>query len=108
MLLERAKGVRSWRQYASECDISYVQMRKLSMMEQENPPRPKLIRKLADNAFDDVDLEDFLFAAGLNHTSRSLSKSKESDTAIDHLRSLPPKDRKSAEDFIEFLYTRSK
>ena len=51
MLLEQAKGVRSWRQFATECDISYVQMRKLAAMEQENPPRPKLIRKITANAF---------------------------------------------------------
>ena len=58
MLLEKAKGPRSWRQFAADCDISYVQMRKLVQGEQENPPRPKLIRKLADHAFDDVDLEE--------------------------------------------------
>ena len=39
ILLERAKGDRSWRQFAIEADISYVQMRKLAQGTQENPPR---------------------------------------------------------------------
>ena len=42
LLLERAKGERSWRSFAIDCDISYVQMRKLAFCEQENPPRRKL------------------------------------------------------------------
>ena len=64
ILLERAKGDRSWRQFAIEADISYVQMRKLAQGTQENPPRPKLIKKLAEHSFNDIDLEDFMFAVG--------------------------------------------
>jgi hypothetical protein len=66
MLLEQAKGVRSWRQFASDCGISYVQMRKLAQGTQENPPRPKLIHKIASNAFNEIDLEDLMFAAGVS------------------------------------------
>ena len=33
-------------EFAADCDISYVQMRKLALGTQENPPRPKLIRKV--------------------------------------------------------------
>ena len=65
LLLERAKGDRSWRQFAMESDISYVQMRKLAQGTQENPPRPKLIKKIADHSFNDIDLEDFMFAVGI-------------------------------------------
>ena len=63
ILLEHAKGERSWRQFSFDCDISYVQMRKLAQATQENPPRPKLIKKIADHSFGDIDLEDFMFAA---------------------------------------------
>ena len=56
ILLEHAKGERSWRQFSFDCDISYVQMRKLAQATQENPPRPKLIKKIADHSFGDIDL----------------------------------------------------
>jgi hypothetical protein len=45
LLLEKARGERSLRQFAIECDISYVQMRKLVLCAQENPPAPSLSRK---------------------------------------------------------------
>lgn len=103
MLLERAKGVRSLRQFASDCDISYVQMRKLMNMEQENPPRPKLIRKIAGNAFGDVDLEDLLFAAGLGSAPAPASRRRAPETSYDRLSGLPARDRRLAEAFIDFL-----
>ena len=107
LLLERAKGVRSWRQFASECGISYVQMRKLASMSQENPPRPKLIRKVADNAFNDIDLEDLLFAAGMSTDRRPLSRKQaeqpQEETAYDRFRALPARDRRIVEEYIDFL-----
>ena len=107
ILLERAKGVRSWRQFASECGISYVQMRKLASMSQENPPRPKLIRKVTDNAFNDIDLEDLLFAAGMNTSDRSFSRKQpeqpQEETAYDRFRALPARDRRIVEEYIDFL-----
>lgn len=106
ILLERAKGVRSWRQFASECGVSYVQMRKLASMSQENPPRPKLIRKLADHAFGDIDPEDLLFAAGMSTSARPLSRKKlppQEETAYDRFRALPARDRRIVEEYIDFL-----
>lgn len=107
ILLERAKGVRSWRQFASECGISYVQMRKLASMSQENPPRPKLIRKITDNAFGDIDLEDLLFAAGMNRSGRPLSRKQQAqpqeETSYDRFRALPARDRRIVEEYIDFL-----
>lgn len=107
ILLERAKGVRSWRQFASECGISYVQMRKLASMAQENPPRPKLIRKITDNAFNDVDLEDLLFAAGISTSGRQRSRVQteqpQEETAYDRFRALPARDRRIVEEYIDFL-----
>lgn len=107
ILLERAKGVRSWRQFAAECGISYVQMRKLASMSQENPPRPKLIRKVTDNAFNDIDLEDLLFAAGISTSGRPLSRKQTEqppeETAYDRFRALPARDRRIVEEYIDFL-----
>ena len=107
ILLERAKGVRSWRQFASECGISYVQMRKLASMSQENPPRPKLIRKVTDKAFNDIDLEDLLFAAGINTSGRPRSRKQteqpQEETTYDRFRALPARDRRIVEEYIDFL-----
>lgn len=107
ILLERAKGVRSWRQFAAECGISYVQMRKLASMSQENPPRPKLIRKVTDNAFNDIDLEDLLFAAGIGTSGRPLSRKQaersQEETVYDRFRALPARDRRIVEEYIDFL-----
>ncbi len=105
MLLTEAKGVRSWRQFAADCDISYVQMRKLALGTQENPPRPKLIRKVALHAFGEIDLEDLMFAAGI-HTSDTMTlreNAEVTESPIDKYRSLPSKERKTVDKFIEFL-----
>ena len=110
MLLAEAKGVRSWRQFAADCDISYVQMRKLALATQENPPRPKLIRKVASNAFGEIDLADLMFAAGINlgdSTVRDESEIASAPTQYDKYRSLPPKERKLADKFIDFLISES-
>lgn len=107
MLLAEAKGVRSWRQFAADCDISYVQMRKLALATQENPPRPKLIRKVASNAFGEIDLADLMFAAGINigdgTAVRDESESASVPTQYDKYRSLPQKERKLVDKFIDFL-----
>ena len=105
MLLTEAKGVRSWRQFAADCDISYVQMRKLALGTQENPPRPKLIRKVALHAFGEIDLEDLMFAAGI-HTGDSMAfreNSEVQESPISKYRSLPPKERKTVDKFIDFM-----
>ena len=105
MLPTEAKGVRSWRQFAADCDISYVQMRKLALGTQDNPPRPKLIRKVAMHAFGEIDLADLMFAAGI-HMNDSLPFRENAgftELPIEKYRSLPPKERKTADKFIEFL-----
>ncbi len=105
MLLAEAKGVRSWRQFAADCDISYVQMRKLALGTQENPPRPKLIRKVAAHAFGEIDLEDLMFAAGIYIGENMAIRESVPDsiTPYDKYRSLPIKERKMVDKFIEFL-----
>lgn len=107
LLLEKAKGDRSWRQFAFDSDISYVQMRKLSGMTQENPPRPKLIKKIALAAWNDIDLEDLLYAAGIfPPDTRKKVKRQKSDTFLDRFRALTPKGRSSVEDYIAFIADR--
>ena len=112
MLLAEAKGVRSWRQFAADCDISYVQMRKLALSIQENPPRPKLIRKVAMHAFGEIDLEDLMFAAGINTMdTMAFRDNGERETTVspyDKYRSLSSKDRKLVDKFIDFLITEAR
>ncbi len=107
MLLTEAKGVRSWRQFATDCDISYVQMRKLALGTQQNPPRPKLIRKVAMHAFGEIDLEDLMFAAGIKTGGSMLVQdngdSSSAASGYEKYRSLPPKTKKIVDKFIDFL-----
>lgn len=100
--------MRSWRQFASECDISYVQMRKLARCTQENPPRPKLIRKVAMHAFGEIDLEDLMFAAGIRigEAAAVREEEKEQNAFADKLNRLSSKNRKTAEQFVDFLLSK--
>ena len=108
ILLESAKGDRSWRQFAMDCDISYVQMRKLALMQQENPPRIKLIRKVAANAAGGVTEEDLLFccAAGESAEKKSGEAVRLGELFFDKFSSLSMGQRKMVLDFIDFLSNR--
>jgi hypothetical protein len=106
ILIDKAKGDRSLRQFALDCDISYMQLRKLSLCVQENPPRRKLLQKLAQNSFNGIELEDFLFSAGTNeeepakHPEKHVSKKHDIQSVYEKL-SL--RQKKTVEDFIDFL-----
>ena len=111
ILLERAKGPRSWRQFAFDCSISYVQMRKLAQAEQEKPARPKLIKKIADNSFNEVDLEDLMFAAGMIKGESSFVVKDTGDKGegfYSEYRSLSQKDKNTVNAFVKFLLEQSK
>ena len=112
LLLDMARGDRSWRQFAEDCDISYVQMRKLATCKQENPPRIKLIKKIASNSQADISIDDFLFVSGaqtdMGTTSFSVSTSmlKQGDLFYEKYLSLSMGQRKMINDFIDFLSSR--
>lgn len=121
MLLEKGKGDRSWRQFSIDCDISYVQMRKLAQENQENPPRPKLIKKIADGSYG-VLLEDYMFAIGVqpgdsrrigaipaeNDAANSGSnKSASAAGALESYKALTLKQRRMVDEFCEFLKSRN-
>ena len=80
-------------------------MRKLAQGTQENPPRPKLIKKLAEHSFNDIDLEDFMFAVGMTAPAARARKSAPSQTEqlLDAYRALPARERKTVNDFVTFL-----
>ena len=112
ILLEQAKGDRSWRQFSIDCDISYVQIRKLAAQQQENPPRLKLIKKIAQNADNDVSTEDLLFCAGMNFEANekklpvSSVSLKQGELFYEKFLSLSMGQRKMICDFIDFLSER--
>lgn len=114
ILLELSKGEeRSWRQFASDCDISYVQMRKLALMQQENPPRVKLIKKIAQNSANDISYDDLLFTVGLNFEDDkkklpvSSNTMKQGELFYEKYLSLSMGQKKMLNDFIDFLSNRT-
>lgn len=110
ILLEISKGDRSWRQFAADCDISYVQMRKLATCKQENPPRIKLLKKIVENSTGEIGIDDYLFVTGMSaeeETSQYLPLStnliKQGDAFFEKYLSLSMGQRKMINDFIDFL-----
>ncbi|MBR5552394.1 MAG: hypothetical protein IKV98_00945 [Clostridia bacterium] len=104
MLIERACGDRSIHRFAKDADISYVQLRKLYAGLQENPPGKKLIKKLSENSLNGVEYEDYIFAAGLSEKKKSTDAPSSHDARIlEKLSSLSAGQRKTAEEFIDFL-----
>lgn len=113
IILNISKGERSWRQFAADCEISYVQMRKLATCKQENPPRIKLLRKIVENSSADITIEDYLFAIGAKNEEEapplqlSANLIKQGDVFFEKYLSLSMGQRKMINDFIDFLSMRS-
>ncbi len=110
LLLEKAKGDRSWRQFALDCDISYIQMRKLALGQQENSPRLKLINKIAQNAAGGITTDDLLFCSGVYQESDEKKSSgavtRSGELFYEKFQSLSMGQRKMVLDFIDFLQSR--
>ena len=105
VLIDKARGERSVRRFSSETGISYLQLRKLILCEQENSPGIKLITKLAENSENGIEMEDFLFAAG----ETSIKAVEETDISpkekllLKNYSLLSGKQQKTVDDFIDFL-----
>jgi hypothetical protein len=110
LLLEQAKGDRSWRQFALDCDISYIQMRKLALQQQENSPRKKLMTKIAQNAAGGITLDDLLFCSGSAEGTEEKKKSgdlvRSGEMFNEKFQSLSMGQRRMVLDFIDFLVSR--
>ena len=110
ILLKMAKGERSWRQFAIDCDISYIQMRKLALQQQVNSPRSKLINKVAQNAEGGVTAEDLFFCTGAKSTANEKkptnTSTKQGDLFNEKFLALSMGQRKMVLDFIDFLTNR--
>lgn len=109
LLIEKAKGERTLKAYANDCDISYMQMRKLWLCAQDNPPRKSLITKLSRAAHCGITYEDFAFACGFGKTDNPSSQdlSGKYSILISKLERLSVGQKKTALDFIDFLMYRN-
>ncbi len=107
MLLEKARGDRTTRQFANDCGISYVQMHKLELCGQENPPTLKLLTKIAENSAAGVDMEDLMFAAGLTQngeqSSTVLPKRRKAPDIQSMYEKLSAGQQKTVYDFVDYL-----
>ena len=106
MLIEKARGERTTKNFANDCGISYVQLHKLEMCLQENAPGIKLLTKLAENSENGVEFEDYLFACGIEEQDlkpklkKPVSKSLDVQSMYDKLSQ---GQKKTVYDFIDYL-----
>ena len=104
LLLEKAKGERTAKQFANDCGISYVQLHKLETGAQDNAPGIKLITKLSNNSAGGIELEDYLLAAGRTLEPKSKIKKKKKTVNIQDLYdSLSSSQQKTVYDFMDYL-----
>jgi len=66
-LLIEAKGGRSQTQFAKDCGLSVAYMCKCLNGNYKNPPIPSTIKKIADQAANNISLSDLLNAAGYDY-----------------------------------------
>lgn len=104
LLLERAKGERSWRKFAQDCDVSYVQMRKLYQCEQDNPPRKKLLEKLGKHSENGITTEDYMCAA--NAGGDRVKDNGVPAALASTYAALKPRQKRQVEDFAAFLLSK--
>ena len=106
MLIDKARGERTTRKFALDCGISYVQLHKLEMGAQENAPGIMLLTKLAENSENGVELEDYMFACGIEEETivpkvkKTVSKSLDVQSMYDKLSQ---GQKKTVYDFIDYL-----
>ncbi|MBQ7399367.1 MAG: hypothetical protein IJW06_02745 [Clostridia bacterium] len=106
MLIERAKGERTTRAFAADCGISYVQLHKLEMCLQENAPGLKLLNKLAENSENGIELEDYMFACGVEEQTVKQAKKKPVKKSLDvqsMYNKLSQGQKKTVYDFMDYL-----
>ncbi len=102
LLLEKARGERTSRQFAADCGISYVQLHKLELAAQSGAPGLKLITKLAEHSDGGIELEDYLLAAGRLYEEKEPPKKKTLNIQ-DIYDNLSAGQQKTVYDFMDYL-----
>ncbi len=107
ILLEKAKGDRTTKQFAADCGISYVQLHKLEMGRQTGAPGLPLMKKLANNSVGGIELADFLLAAGTREKPAPVKKEKrrKSVNVQEMFENLSASQQKTVYDFLDYLLT---
>lgn len=105
ILLEKARGERTTKQFANDCGISYVQLHKLELCGQENAPGIKLMTKISNNSAGEIELEDFMLAAGYTDkaSEKIVTKKKKSLDIQELYDSLSTSQQKTVYDFMDYL-----
>lgn len=104
MLIEKARGERTTKQFANDCGISYVQLHKLELCGQENAPGIKLMTKLANNSAGGIELEDYMLAAGRrDDEDEKVLKKKKSLDIQEMYENLSTSQQKTVYDFMDYL-----
>ena len=106
LLLDKARGERTSKQFANDCGISYVQLHKLELGGQENAPGIKLLTKLANNSAGGIELEDYLLAAGYSDEKaevKAVVKKKKSLDIQELYDNLSASQQKTVYDFMDYL-----
>ena len=104
MLIEKAKGDRSSKQFAADFGISYVQLHKLELQAQPGAPGMKLITKLAANSAGGIELEDYLLAAGKTQKPDQAPVKKKKSLNIQKMyENLSAGQQKTVYDFMDYL-----
>ena len=106
LLIDKARGERTTKQFANDCGISYVQLHKLELCGQENAPGLKLLTKLAANSAGGIELEDYMLAAGYTEEkkkSATVTKKRKSVNIQDMFENLTSSQQKTVYDFMDYL-----
>ena len=104
LILEKARGEASTRDFANRCGISYVQLHKLEKCAQDNPPGKKLLKKLAENSENGIEFEDFLFASGYDlENEEEKHKQRKSVDIQTMFNMLSSGQQKTIYDFTDYL-----
>ena len=104
LIIEKAKGDRTTKQFAKDCGISYVQLHKLELCGQENAPGIKLMTKLANNSAFGIELEDYMLAAGRTGDQGKEKQKKKKSISIQELYdSLSSSQQRTIYEFMDYL-----
>ena len=106
LLIDKARGERTTKQFANDCGISYVQLHKLELCGQENAPGLKLMTKLANNSAGGIELEDYMLAAGYtgnDDDDNGVGKKRKSLNIQEMFENLTASQQKTIYDFMDYL-----
>ena len=109
LLIKTAKGDRSTKQFAAECGISYMQLRKLENGLQENAPGMGLLTKLAAESEGGIELVDYMLVCCIapKEPVKPAPKKKKVLNIQSKFEQLTASQQKTVYDFTDYLLNKS-